>query len=559
MTRRSFSPVLAVFALTALLHGAWPPTAGAQPSRPLPTASDSTLRGVVWTPPAHPGPAMRDLRRIANAGVTAIRLTRLPPTEAVWTRADTLGLSLYVDLPVAYVAASALDDSLRAARSLLDRLRRRAARHPSLRAVGLAHSPDTTVPAACDALQSWTDRVQGWTPAVETYYVTPFAATHDRCAEAVDRVLLDLRGRADPRARLTAWRDAPVPAGVGALGTWVRPGAAAGLRVPHSHEHQARALEDGLRTLLRGPDPPSALFVYRWQDQRSPPLPTRRYGLRTRNDTPRPAARVLEGFYRDTQHVFAFPEGTAPTQTPVGPLLLAWGLIGLLGGLYARNPFVRQTLSRYFAAPGFYRDALRKGRDVGPAENGLLLGVVGGALGIIGTLAARVAADQSATGLLVEALPAALRPPLAAGLGRPVLAGLVVGGVAVLLLLGWALLLVLVARLERPFSVAQGVMLVTWPCWPAVLGMMIALVAATNPPIPTGLLGLVLLLGGLGTTVAVSARVLRDYWAVSRVELPWVVVLTLPSPLVVLAALLTGLLLEYDVPFRLLWHLATRT
>ena len=557
MTHRPPAPVLAVFALTALLLSPVLPEAAGQSSLPSPPA-DSTLRGVVWTPPAQPGPAVRALRRMVDDGVTALRLTRLPPAEVVWSRADSLGLSLFVDLPVSYVRASALDDSLRAARPLLDRLRRRAARHPSLRGVGLARGADTTVPAACDALRRWSDRVQAWGPEVETYYLTPFAASHDRCAGAVDRVLVDLRARSSPRSRLSRWTTGAARVGVGALGTWVRPGAAAGLRVPHSPEQQARALEDGLRLLLRGPAPPP-LFVHRWQDPRSPPIPARRYGLHTRDGTARPAARVLEGFYRGSQRVFAFSDGTAPTRTPVGPLLLAWGLIGLLGGLYARNPFVRQTLSRYFAAPGFYRDALRKGRDVGPAENALLLGVVGGALGVVGTLAARVAAAQPATGWIVEALPAALRSPIAAGLSQPALAGLAMGGVAVLLLLGWAVLLVLAARVERPFRLAQGIMLVTWPCWPAVLGMMVALVAATQPPLPTGLLGLILLGGGLATTVAVSARVLRDYWSVSGVELPWIVALTLPSPLVVLTLLLTALLLEYDVPLRLLWHLATRT
>jgi hypothetical protein len=326
--------------------------------------------------------------------------------------------------------------------------------------------------------------------------------------------------------------------------------------VPHSAARQARYLETALDGLTGRPAP---VFVYRWQDRDRPALPDRRYGLRAADGTARPAARVVEGFYRATQRVFAFPDGTAPSRTPLVPLLLGWAILGLLGGLYARNAFVRQTLSRYFTAHGFYRDAVREGRDVGRLENLLLLATVATALGVVGALAARLAADQGTTGVFVEALPSALQPPLAAALAHPAATGLGVGGGAAAMLFGWGLLLVGVARLERPFTVAQGVMLVTWPCWPAVLGMMVALVAATDPPAAPGLLGLLLLGGGLATTVAVSARVLRDFWAVSGVDLPWVLVLTLPSPLVVLGVAAIILILEHEVPLRLLWHLLTRT
>ena len=561
MIRRLIRPVFAVVAVTMflLLSGGRPAHAASATGSSRPAAADSTIQGVVWQPPDAPGPAQRELRRINEIGATAVRLVGPLPADPVFARADSLGLALFVDLPVAYVSAAALDDSLEAARPVWQRLRRLAEQYASVRAVGLARGANTTDPAACPPLREWTRTIRGWPSPPSTYYVTPFTAAADQCAGAVDRVLLDTRTRPAPLARLAPWRERGAAVGLGALGTWVRPGADTGLRVPHSPERQARYLETALTTRAGTSPSPGPVFVYRWQDRAASALPTRAYGLHTPDGAARPAAGVVEGLYRGTQRVFAFPDGTAPTQTPVVPLLLGWAIVGLLGGLYARNPFVRQTLTRYFAAHGFYRDAVREGREVGTVENPVLLGIVGGAMGLIGTLAARVAADQRGTELFVEALPAALQPPLATALAHPAAAGLVVGAGAVALLLTWGVLLTGVARLERPFTVAQGVMLVTWPCWPAVLGMMVAFVAATDPPVAPGLLGLVLLGGGLATTVAVSVRVLRDFGAVSGVDRPWLLVLALPSPLVLLGVGATVLLLEYEVPLRLLWHLLTRT
>jgi hypothetical protein len=148
---------------------------------------------------------------------------------------------------------------------------------------------------------------------------------------------------------------------------------------------------------------------------------------------------------------------------------------------------------------------------------------------------------------------------IAPGLTHPTLTGLVVGGLTVVLMLVWNALLVLTAQFEGTFSMAQGLMLITWPCWPALLGMLIALVAAIRPPVPTGLLGLLLLLGGIGTILAVTIRVLRDYWAVSGVSWPWVLLLLLPSPLIVTLVGLILLVTAYDLPVSLLWHLVTRT
>lgn len=529
----------------------------APPEGPPP---DRTLLGVVWTPPSYPGPALLELNRIAASGATAVRLSPPLPADTVFTRADSLNVRLFVDLPVSHVSASSLRDSLAAADSTRTRLLDLAQRHPSVHAVGLADHADTTVPSACSALEEASTHVHDRAPDLLTYYVTPFTPSADQCQDAVDRVLLDLRGHPAPLERWAEWSETEAEVGLGALGTWIDPRAGAGLRVPHSPQRQARYLERALGRLLDTTrTAPALLFVHRWADDPAQTLPSRRYGLHDTDDTPRPAAGVVEGFYRGTQRVFAFPSGTAPTDTPVGPLIVGWGLLALLGGLYAQNSFVRQTVPRYFAAHGFYRDAVQKRRNVKPIENGILLLSVAVAVGTIGTLAARMAAAPPVTEWIVAALPPALSPPLALGLTHPVLSGLVVGAVALGLLLGWALCLFFVARPDDSLSLAQCVMLVTWPCWPAFLGLPIALVAATHPPLPPKTLGLLLAVGGAATLLAVTFRTLLDYVAVTGKSMLWIPVLLAVSPLV-LSSLVAGVLVaQYDLSLSLLWHLLTRT
>ena len=525
---------------------------------PPDSSTAPTALGVVWTPPDAPGPALRELTRIHALGATAVRLPSMPP-DAIFARADTLGLSLFVDLPVSYVAADALSDSLSRAAPALNRLQRLARRHRSIQYVGLARYANTTVPTACRELAEWTDRLHAASEALRTYYVSPFSVSSDRCAQAVNFVLFDTRAHPLPVARWAAHASDSTAAGIG-LGTWTHPGASAGLRVPHSPERQARYLERHLSHLLDSLEAtPPPVFVHRWQDDVSSPLPHRRYGLRDKTGTRRPAADVVEGFYTDTQRVFAFPSGTSPPSAPHGLLLLGWGLLVLLAGLYARSPFVRQTALRYFAAHGFYRDAVRKGRDVSATMNASLLLVVATALGLTATVLFRIAALQPITEHVLAALPSLLRSLAAGGIAHPTLAGVVIGGSTFGLLGGWALAFVLAARSETSFSLGQGLMLVTWPCWPALAGMVLALIATTDPPFSPLVLGAVFVGGGLTTIVAVTARVLRDFWAVSPVSPALFIQLTITSPLVLVLLAAAAVLARHDVPLALLWHLLTRT
>ena len=565
MVRRFGVVPLLLFVLCSVTAAPFSQSSSAFSSRPAPSwepaplLSDTTQLGIVWTPPSRPDPALRELNRIDSLGATAVRLTR-PPSDAVAARADTLGLRLYVDLPIDHVSAQNLQDALARATPTLKRLRTLARQHPSIARVGLARAADTTVPAACNTLRRWHDRVRSWTGSLRTYYVTPFIAASDRCLDAVDQVLLDVRGHPTPVDRWRQWQSRTATVGLGAVGTWVRPSAGSGLRTPHSPERQARYLERTLSRLLDATKAsPPVIFVSRWRDQPSSVLPTRRYGLHDPDGRPRPAARVVQGIYTGTQRVFAFSSGTEPGTGRYGLLLVGWGLIALLGGLYARSPFVRQTVLRYFAAPGFYRDTLRDGHNLAPGANGLLAGLVTAAIGTTGICAFSLAATEPETEHVLGALPPPVQTLLARGIEHPITAGVTIGGLVLSLLGVWMGTLVLATRLQTQLSLAQGLVLVTWPCWPTLLALPLALAAGPDAPLSPFWLTVLLLIGGGLAFLYMTGRVLYDYWVITDLPAPIVLLLGALSPFALISATVLVLTAWYDVSIVFLWHLATQT
>lgn len=522
------------------------------------TPLDPTHLGVVWTPPKEQGAALEQLENIHAAGATAIRLTKIPAFDAVFARADTLGLHLYLDLPVAYTRASRLQNALENARSDLERVRSLSRTHQSVAFVGLARGTQTTDSTACAVLESWSNRARRGSP-LRTYYVTPFTSATDRCTEAVDVTLLDTRGTTHPMIRWHTWNASTDESiGFATLGTWVSPTASSGLNVPHSPESQARHLERALSTVLDTFQTPVPTFVYRWRDSASPLLSSRRYGLYDHAGTPRPAAEVVSGFYNDTQRVFAFPSGTNQFPEPHALILLAWALVAIIAILYAQTPFVRATFFRYFVAHGFYRNAIREGRDINPVINSILLLIVGSTVGLIVAVLAQSAVDQPSTILFLEALPTVVQMPLAYGLEHPLQAGGVIAGATILLLAVWTLVFTIVTIPFSSFTLRQALMLVVWPCWPVLPGMILAMAVPTTSPVSSKLLGVVLLGGGLLALVTITLRVLRDFLAVHKRGVLWLPFVLVPSPLTLVAVLAYGVV-STDLPVSLLWHLFMNT
>ena len=337
--------------------------------------------GVVWSPPDDPAQASDDLRRLHEAGFRAVR-TPLLRDEALLTLADTLGLQLFQDLPLAYVPGAVLDDTLAYGLRVLERALNQARNHSSARHFGLTQQSDTSDPRACAFIERLAERLRR-TPNSRSYYLTLFIEA-DRCAGAVDLVLLDARDAAAPARLVARWHRAhpEVPVGIGALGTWVDPSARPGLHVPHSPEAQARYLERHLRTLFADTTQVPYVFVERWRDVEealpSPALsrtaPTlRSYGLHDQTRTPRPAFDVVTGFIADRQTTFAFPTGTAPSPSAPWATLVGWFVLVLVGGSYAASSRFRYMVPRYFRAHVFYRDSIRDCANLSPLFKGVFL------------------------------------------------------------------------------------------------------------------------------------------------------------------------------------------
>lgn len=517
-------------------------------------------KGIVWTPPDEVRQAEHELRRMQQMGIEAVR-TGLIRDERLLTVADTLGLQLFQELPIAFLSASALNDTLGYAVRQLDRALDRAREHPSARHFGLARLADTSVPAACSYFERFARHVrQRGEETVRLYYLTPFVAS-DRCGAAVDFVLLDVQNAEAPLHLLSQWTQThpAVPVGLGALGTWVRPGAPRGLRVAHSPEAQARYLERQLSALEAAPGTsPTAVFVYRWADGTADPY-GRPYGLHARTGTRRPAADVVEGFFTEQQTVFAFPAGEPPPPAVPWLILLGWGVVILIGSVYAREPRFRHTVVRYFQAHTFYQEAVREGREVLVGSSLALLIAEAISIGALGTVGARLERYERGVVLALQALPEGLQEGLASLLATPWMLGLLIGAVYALGLVLWALVLVSISKRASSISAEQAAMLVVWPRWP-VFGVLVgALVIATLSP-EAGRPLMLLLIGGT-VLIAVQAvgRTLIDFMAVARLSGYWAALAAVGSPLPVLVLLVLVEVIRNDVALRFLWHLLVRT
>jgi precorrin-6x reductase len=159
------------------------------------------LRGASWDPPPDPSAAAEELLDMRAFGIEAIRMPFIDD-ETILSTADRGGLMLFLDLPVANMPAPLLRDTLAFAEQRMRALLALAARHPSIYAVGLARGVDTSEPRACAYFERLAEQARA--AGLLTYYRTRFIE-RDRCAGAVDLVLLDARDRR-PERLLARWR-----------------------------------------------------------------------------------------------------------------------------------------------------------------------------------------------------------------------------------------------------------------------------------------------------------------------------------------------------------------
>ncbi len=526
-------------------------------------AQDRPVQGIVWTPPESVERASRDLRAMAADGVQAVR-TSLVLDERLIRVADTLGLQWYQDLPLSHLSAEALQDTTSFARIQLDQWLAVAERHPSLRHVGLSYLSDTSDPAACAVLQELHAAVQDrGPPGSRTYYVTPFTAA-DVCASTVDDVLLDARTMVHPMKRLHVWQAVHpnTPAGLGAVGTWVRADTLRGLLVPHSPERQARYLERHLGHALSDTAQvaPTAVFAYRWRDTPSADPYARSYGMHTVEGTPRPAADVVAGFYTGRQTVFAFLGGEAPQGAPPWLTLIGWGLIGVLAVVYFRGLRFQSMVARYFGGHNFYQESVREGREVLTGSLVILAGSALVGLVVLTIVTVRSVQDVPAVLWGVNALPASIQDTAAMLLQNNWQAGGVLALGYGLSLALWAGFFVGVGRYTTtPLSGGQALMLVGAPQWPLLLVMVGALTVTSLPPDAARAVVYWLWVATGVVTLWMTGRVLADAMAVMRMPFLLALATLTVSPLFMVGWVALYLIVRHDIPIRFILHLLTRT
>lgn len=553
-----------------LLCGAFTGAARGQ-EQPAAT-SPAPLKGIVWEAPANPDQAVAELRAMRRLGVEAVR-TDLLQDERLFELADTVGLQFFQELPLDGLSAAALLDTLIHARRLLEQAVARARNHVSARHFGLARRSDTSDPRACAFFEHLAERAHR-APNSEVYYLSAFIEA-DRCADAVDFVLLDALDASDPAGRLTRWQAAHAAssrrrAGIGALGAWVGAQSASGLRAHRSPEAQARYLETHLGRLLADamPAAPRAVFVHRWRDIRAAtPSPARdltrpyqeSYGLYTSDETPRPARDVVQGFYTGTQTTFAFPAGDAPGLEIPWSLLFGWLVFILIACGYALSPRFRYMVPRYFLAHGFYREAIREGREVLLGVSVALLVALALSAGVFGSVFLDIVRHEAAFRFLFRALPQPVQLVGVPLLAQPWMMVLLVGSFYALGVALWTTLLSFASRRRLPLIPGQALMLVLWARWPFPLLTAGAMVAPTlSEPLA---LSLMLALAGVWAVATCSSivRTLRDYAAITNSRAALIVAMGFANPLLLL--LLAAFFLTFDAgpAFTFFWHLVTRS
>lgn len=545
---------------------ALPARAQVEPDTVAHSETGKPVLGVVWELPAQTDLAIRDLMEMSRMGVEAVR-TQVIRNREILSFADTLGIALYIDLPISNLPARRFRDTLNYATAVLDTVLGLAQIHPSIRHIGLAQDIDATEAPACSALGQLADHARRRGPAgTEVYYLTRFLSS-DRCDDAVDIVLLDVRDFEDPVAAVRS-RAADTRVGVGALGTWVRSDTLRGLRVPSSPEAQARYFEDHLSILLSDTlsFAPRVVFVHRWRDIRGP-FPdtaheledpyTERYGLRTGAGVERPAYDVVEGLYTGRQTTFAFSGGRYSEAGAPWTTLFGWAVIALLGVFYALSPRFRHMLPRYFAARFFYRDAVREGRDVLFGASTVLLISLSAACGITASVIVGVLRTTAPFETAIQWLPRSTQDVVITLLAEPYVLVVLAGCAYAVALILWTTLLSLLSSRRYRIAPGQALMLAVWPRWPLLFVMLAAMVVASIGSMAP-ITALILAAAWIVVSVLAVGRALVDYVLVTHVPLYVLIPALILNPGIVVAAIIALSILPFKPELTFLWSLATK-
>ena len=528
---------------------------------------------MVWTPPKSIERAVIDLTTMKNMGVEVVR-TPFLAQDTLYALADSLQLHYFQDLPFSHLTSAALLDSLQAAQTLLGQAVRFAQHFESARTFGLASYSDTSRPESCAFFNSLIEFARSQSTVDLNFYYTTFFIETERCSETVDLVLMDAMDDDSALDNIARWKNTfpETPIGLSALGTWVAESNServelVGYLSQHSVDFQARYLEQYLTALFQAPQPSSldVLFVYRWRDQRlqsptpslDPKNPFRHtYGLMTSRDEPRSAFQVVRGFYSNDQQVFAFPVGQPTMETRYWIVLLVWLNLFILSIAYAYFPRFRLTVRRYFTAHGFFREAIREGRELLMGPNTLLFFVFTTAFGICGVVILNNLRATEAFSLLVRWAPDTLQYSVIAFLAQPFLLFVILSGIYGLILSIWTSAIAgISSRSKRSLLPGQSFMLVLWSQWPIIIAMIVAAVLSSSTETPPfrlsfGLAVFIVTIVCLGTLATT-----RDFIAVCRANAVQIAITLMSNPFLLLLLSLLYVTIKHADKFSFVLHI----
>ena len=559
MTRAHPSIVVAI--LLGVMWAVFGGVAHAQTGRAMAITTDAgttgPIMGVEWAASGDFVDAAGDLLEMAEVGLTAVRM---PPVfdRGFYTLADSLGLTLFVELPFAQKTTRQLANVAAEADSILTMVLDAGRGHVSAGPIGITRLSDTASPRACEHIARLADRIRA--AGREAYYTTRFGP-EDACRETVDFVLVDVLGRSAPMTTLTDQVNqarAPGPRfGVSGVGVPVTQPQEIGWIIPGTIQAQARFVEDALN--LVHDSELSHVFLHRWRDGTSdmfdvPDPWGRRYGLYTRSSDPRPALQVVRGFLLGIQDTFAFDRGLPPQRHQFWFPLIGWLMLAMTAMMYAGSPRFRSMIPRYFFAHGFFRNAVREAREVLPLTSTAILTVTGLSVGLIGSYVITGLQDSALALHWYRLLGAASRESLSAILGAPFVLTVLLGSVTLLSTSLWMGFWMIVTGRRARLLPSQALMLASWPRWQVLILLPLAMTLEAAGPVPRW----AILLLGLGWIISAfwaTIRTAYDLFKITNVPIPVTVLVWFMHPLVLSFAAIAGWSLFNWDHVRMAWHL----
>ena len=530
-------------------------------------SAQEPIKGIVWNAPSRFERAADDLIEMGSLGVEAIR-TEVLQDARLYQLSDSLGLALYQDLPFDHLSSSELVASLGEAKKILETALQQAVPHPSARHFGLTAFSNTSSANSCKFLNELASYARSRFGNRFTFYYTTFFLEQELCNTSVDLVLINVLNEENFSPKLERWAQAHpnTPVGLANIGTWILSSANQqeghkGYLQRNSLEYQARFLENTFTTLFAEDtrSSPEVVFVYRWRDTRlSYPSsahnlsqPYRHpYGIRATDNQLRPSYNVVKGFYQEAQNVFAFTAGEPQQSKKQWVTLFMWLNFLILSIAYAYFPRFRLMARRYFTAHGFFREAIREGRELLLGPNILIFLILSSAFGLTMVVILDALRENEAFSLLLRWIPNSASFTIVALLAQPILLFIALSGAYGLLLSFWTSALSAISTRSRwTLLPGQSFMLVLWSQWPLLIAMVAAGVVHTmNQPHLTQ--SAFLLSGSLFLFIAASLFfTLRDYWHISKANPALIAISLIINPITVLFFTLIYYCIQYSDRF----------